>query len=52
VGLNGIVIKSHGSADVVAFSRAITEAVAEIRKNVPDRIRERIESVLSDKEAV
>lgn len=52
VGLNGIVIKSHGSADVVAFSQAITEAAAEIRKNVPDRIRERIESVLSDKEAV
>ncbi|MDX1514864.1 MAG: phosphate acyltransferase PlsX [Gammaproteobacteria bacterium] len=52
VGLNGIVIKSHGGADVVAFARAITEAVAEIRKNVPGRIRERIESVLSDKEAV
>ena len=52
VGLNGIVIKSHGSADVVAFSRAITEAVAEVRKNVPGRIRERIESMLSDKEAV
>lgn len=52
VGLNGIVIKSHGSADVMAFSRAITEAVAEIRKNVPGRIRERLESLLSDKEAV
>ena len=52
VGLNGIVIKSHGSADVVAFTRAITEAAAEIRKNVPSRIRERLESVLADKEAV
>ncbi|MDH3317451.1 MAG: phosphate acyltransferase PlsX [Gammaproteobacteria bacterium] len=52
VGLNGIVIKSHGSADVVAFSRAITEAAAEIRKNVPNRIRERLESLLSDKEVV
>jgi glycerol-3-phosphate acyltransferase PlsX len=52
VGLNGIVIKSHGGADVVAFTRAITEAIAEIRKNVPGRIRERLESVLLDKEAV
>lgn len=50
--MNGIVIKSHGSADVVAFSRAITEAAAEIRKNIPNRIRERLESMLSDKEVV
>ena len=52
VGLRGIVIKSHGSADVVAFKRAIVEAVAEIRKNVPERISERIASVLVAKEAV
>ena len=52
VGLRGIVIKSHGSADVVAFKRAIVEAVAEIRKNVPERISERIASVLVEKEAV
>ena len=52
VGLRGIVIKSHGSADVVAFRRAIVEAAAEIRKNVPERISEHIASVLTDKEAV
>ena len=52
VGLRGIVIKSHGSADVVAFKRAIMEAIAEIRKNVPERISERIASVLDEKEAV
>ena len=52
VGLRGIVIKSHGSADVVAFKRAIVEAVAEIRKNVPERISEHIASVLVQKEAV
>ena len=52
VGLRGIVIKSHGSADIVAFKRAIVEAVAEIRKNVPERISERIASVLVAKEAV
>jgi glycerol-3-phosphate acyltransferase PlsX len=52
VGLRGIVIKSHGSADVVAFSRAISEALAEIRKNVPERISQHLESVLSQAEAV
>ena len=52
VGLRGIVIKSHGGADAVAFKRAIVEAVAEIRKNVPERISEHIASVLAEKEAV
>jgi glycerol-3-phosphate acyltransferase PlsX len=52
VGLRGIVIKSHGGADVIAFSRAISEAVAEIRKNVPERISQHLESVLSTAEAV
>jgi glycerol-3-phosphate acyltransferase PlsX len=52
VGLRGIVIKSHGGADVVAFSRAIDEAIAEIRKNVPERISQHLESVLSQAEAV
>ena len=52
VGLRGIVIKSHGSADVIAFKRAIIEAVAEIRKNVPERISEHIASVLLERDAV
>jgi len=52
VGLRGIVIKSHGSADVVAFSRAISEAVIEIRKNVPERINQHLESVFHPAEAV
>ena len=52
VGLRGIVIKSHGSADVIAFARAISEALAEIRKNVPERISQHLESVLSQAEAV
>ncbi len=52
VGLRGIVIKSHGGADVIAFSRAISEAVAEIRKNVPKRISQHLESVLTPAEAV
>lgn len=39
VGLNGIVIKSHGGADVLAFRQAISEAVQQVRHQVPDYIR-------------
>ncbi len=46
VGLRKIVIKSHGSADVVAWRRAILEAVAETGKNVPGRIGEDIAASL------
>lgn len=52
VGLRGIVIKSHGSADVFAFARAIHEAVVETRKNVPERIREQLTTLLEERRAV
>ncbi|QEP42839.1 phosphate acyltransferase PlsX [Ectothiorhodospiraceae bacterium BW-2] len=42
VGLNGIVIKSHGSADIFSYTTAIREAVIEIEKNVPEQIRHRL----------
>jgi glycerol-3-phosphate acyltransferase PlsX len=38
VGLDGIVIKSHGSADAVAFEHAIDTAVVEVRNQVPEQI--------------
>jgi glycerol-3-phosphate acyltransferase PlsX len=38
IGLNGTVIKSHGSADVVAFEQAILEALSEANHQVPERI--------------
>ncbi len=38
VGLNGIVIKSHGSADSVAFQHAIETALVEVRNQVPRQI--------------
>ncbi|HUS23964.1 MAG TPA: phosphate acyltransferase PlsX [Candidatus Binatia bacterium] len=38
VGLNGTVIKSHGSADAIAFANAIRMAVLEVEKDVPSRI--------------
>ncbi len=38
VGLNGIVIKSHGSADAQAFAAAIRVALREVENEVPTRI--------------
>ena len=47
VGLNGIVIKSHGSADSLAFQHAIDTAIVEIRDQLPQQI-----GTLLQKEAV
>jgi phosphate acyltransferase len=38
VGLNGIVIKSHGSADAYAFQHAIDTALVEVKNQVPLQI--------------
>jgi phosphate acyltransferase len=38
VGLNGIVIKSHGGADAVAFQHAIETALLEVKNQVPEQI--------------
>jgi glycerol-3-phosphate acyltransferase PlsX len=38
VGLDGIVIKSHGSADAYAFQHAIDTAVIEVQNQVPQQI--------------
>jgi glycerol-3-phosphate acyltransferase PlsX len=46
VGLNGIVIKSHGSADIFAFANAINEAVHEVNKAVPEKISQQLERLL------
>jgi glycerol-3-phosphate acyltransferase PlsX len=42
LGLRGIVIKSHGSADVYAFAQALERAVQEVRNDVPQRIAQRM----------
>jgi glycerol-3-phosphate acyltransferase PlsX len=47
VGLNGIVIKSHGGADSVGFQHAIDTAIVEIRNQLPQQI-----GTLLQKEAV
>jgi phosphate acyltransferase len=46
VGLRGIVIKSHGGADVVALTHAIRIAVLEVEKAVPKRIEALLEEQL------
>lgn len=42
LGLNGIVIKSHGSAKELAFEAAIEEAILQVRNNVVDLLRTKI----------
>jgi glycerol-3-phosphate acyltransferase PlsX len=42
LGLRGIVIKSHGSADVYAFGQALERALEEVRNDVPQRIAQRM----------
>jgi len=46
IGLRGVVIKSHGSADPLAFRQAILVAVTEAQKRVPEHIREELESMI------
>lgn len=48
-GLRGIVIKSHGGADVLAFENAINIAIIEIDKEVPEMISSRLESILNER---
>jgi glycerol-3-phosphate acyltransferase PlsX len=38
LGLRGVVIKSHGSADAYAFGKALERAVDEVRNDVIQRI--------------
>ncbi len=49
IGLQGIVIKSHGSADRLSFAHAIREAVKEVEQDVPQRIRSQLESLLLER---
>ncbi|WP_404403048.1 phosphate acyltransferase PlsX [Idiomarina seosinensis] len=46
IGLRGVVIKSHGSANSKAFGSAIKQAVTEAHAQLPERIKDRVESVL------
>ena len=52
LGLNGIVIKSHGGADTSSFFHAIKIAYIEIEKDVPKRISRVIEPYFSRTEGI
>jgi phosphate acyltransferase len=47
VGLKGVVVKSHGGADVVSFANALDKAYTEVTHGVLDRIAQRIAAMQS-----
>jgi len=49
IGLRGIVVKSHGNANINAFYAAIMEAVKETERNVPEKISLKLSQFLSQK---
>jgi phosphate acyltransferase len=48
IGLRGIVVKSHGNADETAYLQAMTLAVTEAQRRLPEMIKDRLESILLD----
>lgn len=42
LGLKGVVVKSHGSADVFAFRHALEQAAEAARQRLPEKIAERM----------
>jgi glycerol-3-phosphate acyltransferase PlsX len=46
IGLQGIVIKSHGGADVNAFARAISEAMTQVENDVLGKITRELATLL------
>ncbi len=49
LGLRGIVIKSHGGADVLAFKNAIRIAKKEVHSDVPNRIARQVGAQLDER---
>lgn len=47
IGLRGIVVKSHGNANSTAFFSAIMEAVKEVNRQVPEKIKSSLEQGFS-----
>lgn len=50
VGLRGIVVKSHGNASKKAFLAAIEEAVREVERQLPEKIRHKFEEIINTDE--
>jgi glycerol-3-phosphate acyltransferase PlsX len=52
LGLQGIVVKSHGGADAWAFANAIRMAMLEVDKAVPQHIRDNLEALLAQRQVI
>jgi glycerol-3-phosphate acyltransferase PlsX len=52
LGLRGIVIKSHGGADELAFENAIRIAKKEVIANIPERIAQGVEAQFNERAEV
>jgi glycerol-3-phosphate acyltransferase PlsX len=52
LGLQGTVIKSHGSADALAFANAIRIALLEVEKAVPRHINEHLTALHLERQAL
>ncbi len=52
LGLQGIVVKSHGGADEVAFANAIKIALLEVEKAVPQRINRHLAALRLESHAL
>lgn len=52
LGLQGIVVKSHGGADAYSFRNAIHVAMLEVEKDVPALISHKLESQLEKRQAI
>lgn len=48
LGLQGVVVKSHGAADVIAFKSALRHAYTEVEENLQTRLSKQISSLLED----
>ena len=51
LGIQGIVIKSHGGADAYSFRKAIEVAIQEVKQNVPAMITDTLETQLVERQA-
>ncbi|MFO1349884.1 MAG: phosphate acyltransferase PlsX [Gammaproteobacteria bacterium] len=52
LGLQGAVVKSHGSADTLAFANAIEIAILEVAKQVPARIEKHLTALQAERRAL
>ncbi|MDF3055275.1 MAG: plsX [Gammaproteobacteria bacterium] len=50
IGLRGIVVKSHGGANVWAFAQAISEAIKQVEADVPNKISREMSASLPEEE--